>query len=130
MQEIGHWLEKLGMSEYTERFAEHKIDLSVLRYLTDQDLKDIGIPLGHRRKMLAAITEHSGRAEAPQQPALTELKQQDTAERRQVTVMFSDSLVRQHSLHAWTLRTCGRSFPSTRSASPRLCGRFLDPIWE
>ena len=47
MQEIADWLEKLGMSEYTQSFTEHRIDVSVLRDLTDQDLKDIGMPLGH-----------------------------------------------------------------------------------
>ena len=52
MPEIVDWLEKLGMSEYAERFAENKIDVSVLRHLTDQDLKDIGVPLGHRRRCL------------------------------------------------------------------------------
>ena len=56
IKEISDWLEELGMSEYAERFSENKIDVSVLRHLTDQDLKDIGVPLGHRRKMLAAIT--------------------------------------------------------------------------
>ena len=48
MQQIADWLEKLGLSEYTVRFAENGIDISVLRYLTDQDLKDIGVLLGHR----------------------------------------------------------------------------------
>ena len=43
MQQIADWLEKLGMSEYAQRFAENKIDVSVLRHLTDQDLKDIGV---------------------------------------------------------------------------------------
>ena len=90
MQRIADWLEKLGMSEYTQRFAENKIDVSVLRHLTDQDLKDMGVALGHRRKMLAAIAELVGAAQAPPQPALTASKPQDTAERRQVTVMFSD----------------------------------------
>jgi uncharacterized protein YjiS (DUF1127 family) len=42
VQEIAHWLENLGMAEYVERFAENKIDVSVLHHLTDQDLKDIG----------------------------------------------------------------------------------------
>ena len=51
-QEISDWLEKLGMSEYAQRFAENGIDLSVLPHLTDQDLKDLGVLLGHRRKML------------------------------------------------------------------------------
>ena len=55
MQEIADWLEKLGMSEYAPRFAENRIDFSILPDLTDQDLKDLGIVLGDRRKMLRAI---------------------------------------------------------------------------
>ena len=88
MQQIADWLEKLGMSEYAQRFAENGISLAALRHLTDQDLKDIGVLLGHRRIMLAAIQGLERPAEA--QPATVELKPQDTAERRQVTVMFSD----------------------------------------
>ena len=42
MQQVADWLKKLGLSEYAARFAENGIDVSVLRYLTDQDLKDIG----------------------------------------------------------------------------------------
>jgi len=48
------------MSEYADRFVENGIDLSVLPDLTDQDLKDIGILLGHRRKLLRAIAEITG----------------------------------------------------------------------
>jgi hypothetical protein len=48
MQRITDWLKKLGMSEYAERFAENKIDISVLPDLTEQHLKDLGIALGHR----------------------------------------------------------------------------------
>ena len=55
MQEIAEWLEELGMSEYAQRFAENRIDFSVLPDLTDQDLKDIGVVLGDRRKILRAI---------------------------------------------------------------------------
>ena len=91
MQEIADWLKTLGMSEYAQRFAENGIDVAALRHLTDQDLKDIGVLLGHRRKMLAAIGELAGAAPAPPGPTTTtEPKTQDTAERRQVTVMFSD----------------------------------------
>src|SRR6476660_2808925 len=92
MQQIADWLEKLGLSEYTVRFAENGIDISVLRYLTDQDLKDIGVLLGHRRKMLAAISELTGASPVTSEAAAVEaqLKTQDSAERRQVTVMFSD----------------------------------------
>src|SRR6201987_5785832 len=88
MQQIADWLEKLSMSEYAQRFAENGISLSALRHLTDQDLKDIGVLLGHRRIMLAAIQELGSPAVA--QRVTAELKPQDAAERRQVTVMFSD----------------------------------------
>ena len=84
------WLETLGMSEYAERFAANDIDTSVLRHLTDQDLRELGVSLGHRRKMLAAIAELAGAAPTSSQPASNEPKSQDAAERRQVTVMFSD----------------------------------------
>jgi class 3 adenylate cyclase len=91
MHQIADWLATLGMSEYAQRFAENGIDFSVLAHLTDQDLKDIGVLLGHRRKILAAIAEMTSVAPATAAPtAATEAKAQDTAERRQVTVMFSD----------------------------------------
>ena len=88
MQQIADWLEKLGMSEYAQRFAENGIGFAALRHLTDQDLKDIGVLLGHRRIMLAAIQEFGSPSVA--QRVTAELKPQDAAERRQVTVMFSD----------------------------------------
>ena len=92
MQEIADWLDKLGMSEYTERFAENDIDASVLPHLTDQSLKELGVSLGHRLKILAAIRELSGPTPAASEPPTypAEPKSKDTAERRQVTVMFSD----------------------------------------
>ena len=91
MQQIADWLQKLGLGQYAQRFAENEIDVSVLPHLTDQDLKDIGVPLGPRRKILAAITAETGTTNATLEPAASiEPKAQDTAERRQVTVMFSD----------------------------------------
>jgi hypothetical protein len=68
MQQIAEWLEKLGMSEYAQRFAENGINLAALRHLTDQDLKDIGVLLGHRRIMLAAIAELSAAPTATSKP--------------------------------------------------------------
>jgi hypothetical protein len=62
MQQIADWLEKLGMSEYAQRFAENRIDFSVLPDLTDQDLEKLGVVLGDRRKMLRAIAEMVGTA--------------------------------------------------------------------
>jgi class 3 adenylate cyclase/tetratricopeptide (TPR) repeat protein len=90
MQQIADWLEKIGLSQYIDRFVENGIDASVLRYLTDQDLEKIGVLLGHRRKMLAAIAELSGAIATAPEPAALKSRAQDIAERRQVTVMFSD----------------------------------------
>jgi class 3 adenylate cyclase len=88
---ITEWLASLGLSEYAQRFAENDIDVAVLRHLTDQDLKEIGVSLGHRRKILASIAEFAGAAPSRSQPAAPpEPKPRDDAERRQLTVMFTD----------------------------------------
>jgi class 3 adenylate cyclase len=89
-KEISDWLEKLGMLEYAQRFAENRIDVSALPELTDLDLEKIGVVLGDRRKILRAIREFGATAPSGQHPVLTAAKPQDTAERRQVTVMFCD----------------------------------------
>jgi hypothetical protein len=89
MQEIADWLGRIGLREYAQRFAENGVSAAALPHLTDQDLKDMGVLLGHRRILLVAIGELAG---APSAKAATieEARGQDTAERRQVTVMFSD----------------------------------------
>jgi class 3 adenylate cyclase/predicted ATPase len=90
MREIADWLENLGMSEYAQRFAEHRIDFSVLPDLTDQHLKDLGIALGDRLKLLRAIRELGETPPISPKLSSSEPKIQELAERRQVTVMFSD----------------------------------------
>jgi class 3 adenylate cyclase/predicted ATPase len=92
MPQIAEWLEKLGMSEYAQHFAENRIDFSVLPDLTDQDLKDLGVVLGDRRKILRAIAGLKSPEAAAPSPATDAViaRPQDAAERRQVTVMFSD----------------------------------------
>jgi hypothetical protein len=93
MQEIADWLETLGMSEYAQCFAENRIDLAVLPELSDQDLKDLGVVLGDRRKILRAIADLKSTttvAPNPVRAEVTIVRPQDAAERRQVTVMFSD----------------------------------------
>ena len=89
MQEIADWLDKLGLGQYAQRFAENDISLSVLSDLTDQDLKEIGVSLGHRRQLLRAIAELNGVQKEAPKPALPAAPH-DVAERRQITVMFSD----------------------------------------
>ena len=90
MTPIEEWLGSLGLSEYADRFAENRIDLSILQDLTDQDLKDIGVVLGDRRRILRAIAELTGTISATPQLAAAPESKRDEAERRQVTVLFSD----------------------------------------
>ena len=94
MQQIADWLQKLGLGQYAQRFAENDINFAILPHLTDQDLKELGITsLGHRRQLLLAIAElNSIQKGAVQPPSSAEapIAPQETAERRQVTVMFSD----------------------------------------
>ena len=81
MQEITDWLTKLGLPEYAG-IAENGIDVSVLPHLTDQDLKDIGVLLGHRRKILAAVAELPGKSQSASRPfpPLVEARDRHTTE--------------------------------------------------
>ena len=94
MRQIADWLQKLGLGQYAKAFAENDINFGVLPDLTDQDLKELGVAsLGHRRQLLRAITELKGSEEGTRKPSIEDIAAiapHDTAERRQVTVMFSD----------------------------------------
>ena len=89
MKGIAEWLASIGLSEYAQRFADNGIDLSVIRDLTEQDLKDLGVVLGHRRRILRAIAELDGVAPAPTETA-PEPPLRDAPERRHLTVMICD----------------------------------------
>ena len=93
--DLGDWLRSLGLGQYEAAFRENAIDDTVLPNLTAEDLKDLGVGIvGHRRKLLDAIAalRADASAKAPPLDALpaTDITSKDTAERRQVTVMFSD----------------------------------------
>jgi class 3 adenylate cyclase/predicted ATPase len=89
--EIGAWLRSLGLSQYEAAFRESEIDADILPELTEQHLKDLGVSLGHRLKMLRSIRELAGDASVKAQPApLSESKPHAEAERRHLTVMFCD----------------------------------------
>src|SRR5215831_5078499 len=94
MQQVADWLQKLGLGQYAQSFAENDIDFAVLADLTEQDLEKIGVTsLGHRRKLLRAIVDLirvEGEAPKPISAPAAAIAPHDTAERRQVTVMFSD----------------------------------------
>ncbi len=92
------WLRSLGLGKYEALFRENDIDETVLPNLTAEDLKELGVAsLGHRRKLLDAIaalrTDASGEAPTADVTATSgapSASSEDRAERRQVTVMFSD----------------------------------------
>jgi hypothetical protein len=92
------WLRSLGLGKYEAVFRENDIDETVLRNLTAEDLKELGIAsLGHRRKLLDAIaalrSDVSGKTppvDAGTTSSTPSRHPEDRAERRQVTVMFAD----------------------------------------
>ena len=93
--DLGGWLRSLGLGKYEATFRENEIDETVLPRLTAEDLKELGVAaLGHRRKLLDAIAalraDTAPGATATYGPAAADGPSRDTAERRQVTVMFSD----------------------------------------
>jgi len=93
--DIESWLRRVGLERYAQTFRENRIDLGVLPGLADRDLEKLGLLLGHRRKLLRAIAELEASANgamagpvaaaAPVAPSPL-----DHAERRQLTIMFTD----------------------------------------
>ena len=91
---LAGWLQNLGLECYAAAFRENEIDETVLPTLTTEDLKDLGVKtVGHRRKLLDAIAVLRGDTSANARPRIgleENAAPADTAERRQVTVMFVD----------------------------------------
>ena len=131
--DVGDWLRRLGLEQYEAAFREHKIDDTILPKLTFEDLKDLGVGfVGHRRKLLDAIAAVRAEASAPtplsDAPLATDKAAQDTAERRQVTVMFSD-LVGSTALSARMdpedLREVISAYQKCVADTVRRCGGFV-----
>lgn len=80
MSGISEWLASQGLERYAQAFHDAEIDVSTVDLLTDDDLRELGIPLGPRRKILASreASKAEGKTDEP------------TGERRQITVMFVD----------------------------------------
>ncbi len=108
--DVDQWLDGLGLSKYSEFFAENDIDWEILPDLDERDLEKLGVSLGHRKKLLAAIVELGtpGRDTAPRLRAAPASQAPSTytpshlaqriltsrgaveGERKQVTVLFAD----------------------------------------
>lgn len=94
MTKLQEWLKEQGLEQYAGVFADNDIDFDILSDLSESDLEKLGLSLGHRRKLLRALAALRPASSAAQiasssqpPPTTTETKE---AERRQVTVLFSD----------------------------------------
>ncbi len=112
--EIEQWLAGLGLAAHAEVFRDHEIDLDAARDLNEEDLRELGLPMGPRKKLLRAIGELD---EAPDVAPAAALSVE--AERRQLTVLFSDlvgSTRLSQQLDAETLREVMGRYQDTVSA--------------
>src|ERR1700741_3819299 len=90
--DVAEWLRGLGLEQYAPAFRDNDIDGKVLRRLTGEDLRELGVrSIGHRRRLLDAISAlNTALAGAAVTLASTEMRVRADAERRQLTVMFCD----------------------------------------
>ncbi|MEY2439336.1 MAG: hypothetical protein QOI34_721, partial [Verrucomicrobiota bacterium] len=86
MTKLQQWLNELGLGQYDGIFADNDVDFSLLSDLTESDFEKLGLSLGHRRKLLKALATLQLASPQIEAPRATEKE----AERRQVTVLFSD----------------------------------------
>jgi hypothetical protein len=87
--DIDGWLRGIGLEQYAQTFRDNAIDADVLCDLTDEHLREVGLPLGARLKLLRAVAALST-GETPVSSKDPTPAPRADAERRQVTVMFSD----------------------------------------
>src|SRR6516225_8729287 len=88
--DVGGWLRNLGLGQYEALFRASDIDADILPELTDVDLEKLGVSLGHRKRLLRAISSLAAADTSAAPSASTGAKPHDAAERRQLTVMFCD----------------------------------------
>src|SRR6478735_3887363 len=100
MQTIEDWLSQLGLGKYQEAFVQNDVDLRALPHVTETDLQELGVSLGHRKIILAAINglvqdrldgaaAVSGARDGPD-PEIIEVQRKPAADRRLLSVMFCD----------------------------------------
>src|ERR1700688_901442 len=91
VMDVGDWLRGIGLGQYEGVFRENEIDGAVLADLTEGDFEKLGVPMGHRKRLLKAIANLGATATAVVQPdSPAPQSSTDAAERRQLTVMFCD----------------------------------------
>ncbi|SUS05938.1 SAM domain (Sterile alpha motif) [uncultured Defluviicoccus sp.] len=93
--DIAAWLQRLGLEQYEQTFRDNAIDAEVLPELTDADLQQLGVLLGHRKRLFKAIVELGPSSTSQPDASTDEIAAKNrvaegVAERRQLTVMFID----------------------------------------
>src|SRR5258708_7416917 len=133
---VADWLRSLGLEKYEAAFRENEISERVLPSLTQEDLKEIGVgPVGHRRMILEAIATlrantggNTPSADVATQSRAPSVTPEDRAERRQITLMFSD-LVGATALSARMdpedLREVISAYQKCVAETVRRCGGFV-----
>ena len=100
-EDIESWLESLGLGKYATAFAQNDVDFRALPSLTEEDLKELGVSLGHRRVLQQAIATLPGNVNAPPETSPVKPKSMETdstlaawerhpGERKPVTMLFAD----------------------------------------
>ena len=111
--DVGGWLRSLGLGQYEALFRASDIDADILPELTEIDFEKLGVSLGHRKRLLRAISGLTAADTLAVPSASTAATPHDAAERRQLTVMFCDLV---------------GSTPCRRGSTPRNCARRSAPI--
>ncbi|MFC0803883.1 MULTISPECIES: ATP-binding protein [Sinorhizobium] len=83
MSDVGKWLQNIGLGDLEQTFARARVDFESLHLLTEADLREMRIPIGQRRKLIAAIA-------AMEKTPSPDLADKRLPERRQLTILFCD----------------------------------------
>ena len=141
MSDIARWLEEIGLGKYAEAFRSNDIDFDVVPALGQDELKELGVSLGDRRRLLKAIAARSGttaETPAPSAPAMetpaapapvpSAPAPEPSAERRQLTVLFADlvgSTALSQAIDAEDLRDVLHGYHDTVTAAISEAGGFV-----
>ena len=90
MQTIEDWLDQLGLGKYAQAFVQNDVDLRALPHIAEADLQELGVSLGHRKIILAAINGFAPPPAEADVPRTTEVATEPAADRRLLSVLFCD----------------------------------------
>jgi class 3 adenylate cyclase/tetratricopeptide (TPR) repeat protein len=90
MSDLRKWLKAIGLGQYAELFADNGIDFDVLPDLNEHDLEQLGVSIGHRKRLLRATAKLRSAARTSESPIEIQQIAGSKAERRHLTVLFCD----------------------------------------